>query len=104
MALGCMYLIFNQIEIVEQPFTGGCNPLRYLNRVSEQIAGVNEGIFILRQPRKQLVGQMCKTQPMCGRQIPAMLFHLAAAEQFRPQWRFGVTDSMHRGPTTESRR
>jgi hypothetical protein len=40
-------LLFDQIEVVEQPFSGRCNPAVGLNRLHQQIAGFNQETFIL---------------------------------------------------------
>jgi len=68
---------FDQIEVVEQPFPGRCNPEIRLDRSRQQSAGSNQDFFILSQPRQELVRSASQTQLMRIGQGPAMLFSSA---------------------------
>jgi hypothetical protein len=49
MSPGGAYLLFNQIEVVEEPFTGRRNSAVCLNRLRHQILDANQEAFILSQ-------------------------------------------------------
>ena len=83
--LGGTDLFFDQIEIIEQPFSGGRNPPGRGHGFHEQRADVDQGAFILGQPNQKLVRRMSRRQLMRGRETLAVLFHLDGAEQFRAQ-------------------
>ena len=87
MPLGRANLLLDQIEVVQQPFSGRRHPAVGFNRLQQQIADFDEHAFILCQARQELVRRVSGTHPMRTRQGLAVLLHLVVAEQFRSQRR-----------------
>src|SRR5688500_13695010 len=85
MLYGHANLFFDEIEVIEQPFTGGRNPAGRLHRLRQQIANSDEDVFVLRQPTQKLVWSLVRTQPMQTGQDLAVLLHLINAEELRTQ-------------------
>jgi hypothetical protein len=54
-SLGRADLFFDQVEVIEQPFLGWCDPLVCRNRRREQIADFNQNMFVVSQPRQKPV-------------------------------------------------
>ncbi len=86
--LGHADLFFDQVEVVEEPFPGRRDPAVRFHRRRQQVAGFRQDAFILRQPGQKPVPNPSRTQPVRARKGLAVLLHLFAAEQFRPQRRF----------------
>ena len=55
-ALGCADLLFDQIEIVEQPFAGWSQAAVCRDRGGQQIADTDQRAFVIGQARQKLVG------------------------------------------------
>ena len=85
MSLGHTNLLFDEIEIIEQPFAGRRNPAGRLHRLRQQIADSDQDVFILRQPAQKLVRSLPWTQPVQAGQDLAVLLHLIGAEELRTQ-------------------
>jgi hypothetical protein len=88
MPLGGAYLLFDQIEVIEQPFARRRNPALGLACRRQQLVGLQQYAFVLGQAREQLIRTPLRAQAVRARQGLAMLLHLIGAEQLRPQrWR-----------------
>ena len=85
MALGGTDLLFDQIEVIEQPFAGRRDLLIRFYRRCEPAADADQDRFIRRQTRQKLLPQCYLRQLVHGRETLAMLFHLTGAEQLRAQ-------------------
>ena len=83
-------LLLDQVEIVEQPFTGRRDRALGLDRRGEQIEGAQQGLLVRRQPRQQEVGDAPAGQRMDPGQRLAVAAHLPAAEQLGAQRRWFV--------------
>ncbi len=100
--LGGANLFFDQIEVIEQPLPGRRDLAGRRDRNHEQRADVDQGPFVLGQPRQKLVRPMSRRQLMRGRETPAVLFHLDGAEQFRAQRRLVADVFFGRAIATEA--
>ena len=89
-------LLFDQVEVVEQPFPGRRNRALRLDRCSEQIEGTDQDAFVLRQPREEPVRNAFQSQTVRARQGLAMALHLLAAEQLRAQRLFVAGETISR--------
>ena len=78
-------LLFDQVEVIEQPFPGRCNPAVCLDRLGQQVPDAKQDLFVLSQPRQQQIRGASRTQWVRTRQVLAVLFHLIGAEQLRSQ-------------------
>ena len=87
--LGRADLLFDQVEIVEQPFRGGRDAAVCRDRRGQQVANLDQDALVLGQPRQQLVGA-ARRQPVRDREALAVLLHLIGAEQLRSQRRLLV--------------
>src|ERR1041384_4458463 len=85
MSLGHANLLFDEIEVIEQPFAGRRNPAGRLHRLCQQIADSDQDVFILCQPAQQLIRSLLRTQAMQTGQDLAVLLHLINAEELRTQ-------------------
>ena len=85
--LGRADLLFDQVEIVEQPFRGGRDAAIGRDRCRQQAANFDQDAFVLGQPCQQLVGRATRRQPVRDREVLAVLLHLIGAEQLRSQRR-----------------
>ena len=84
-SLGRADLLFDQIEIIEQPFAGRRDPAVRLDRLCQQIADSDQDVFILSQPAQQLVRSAVRAQLVQASQGLAVLLHLIGAEELRTQ-------------------
>lgn len=96
-------LIFNKIEVIEQPFPGRRNTAGCLNSLSQEIADFEQHAFIISQPRQKPVLCMFQPQLVLTRQGLAMLLHLITAEQFRPQRRLSDGTLLYPAVSAEPR-
>jgi len=76
-SLGRANLFFDQIEVVEQPFPGRCDPAVRLDRRRQEKTCSDEDVFVLRQALQELVRSASQTQLVRVRQGLAMMFHLS---------------------------
>ena len=53
MPLGRTDLFLDEIEVVEQPFSGRCDPAVRLDSLDEQAVNSNQNIFVLCQAREK---------------------------------------------------
>ncbi len=104
MPLGRADLLFDQIEIVEQPLRSGRNAIIRRDRRGQQVAHFHQDCFVLREPGQQAVGSASRRHPVRGGQALAVLFHPIGAEQLRSQQRFLVGEFSGRVGTTEASR
>lgn len=80
MPLGRANLLFDQVEVVEQPFRGRRDPTVRRHRRSQQITNFYEDAFVLAQPCQQVVGA-ARCQPVNERKFLSVLLQLVGAEQ-----------------------
>src|SRR4249920_1887237 len=85
MSLGRANLFFDEIEVIEQPFSGRRNPTVCLHRLCQQIADPDQDVFILSQPAQKLVRSLSGAQLVQAGQDLAVLLHLIGAEELRSQ-------------------
>ena len=90
-ALGCADLFFDQVEVVQEPFTGRGDAAVRADRGREEIARPDQYGFVRGQPWQQLVCSAPGSQFVGGGQRLAMLLHLIGAEQLRSQRRLFVS-------------
>ena len=86
-APGRLDLLFDEIEVVEQPFPGGRDAVVRCDGCRQPAAGLDQHALVRGQPRQQLIRHASLDQAVGGRQPHAVLFHLIRAEQLRPQRR-----------------
>jgi hypothetical protein len=86
-SLGRADLLFDEVEVVEQPFPRrGDTPLGR-DRRRQQIADVDQNDFVRGQPPQQVVRRSSQSELVRGRKRLAVLFHLIGTEQLRSQRR-----------------
>jgi hypothetical protein len=85
MPLGGTNLLFNEIEIVEQPFPGWRDLATLRNNRRQQVAHFDQCAFVRRQPTQQPVRRAPRRQPVRPGKRLAVLRHLIGAEQLRSQ-------------------
>ncbi|MNS70210.1 hypothetical protein D3C72_1035510 [compost metagenome] len=90
MALGQADLLFDQVEVVQQPFVGGGELAVLLHGFDQQRAGFAQQGLVFIQARQQLVLRAECAQHVRLGQRPAVRFHLHGVEQFRAQRRFAL--------------
>jgi hypothetical protein len=86
--LGRADLLFDQVEIIEEPFAGRGDAAIGSDRFGEQLADVFEDFFVLGEAGQQLVGRAARRQAVRGSERPAVLLHLVGAVELRSQRRF----------------
>ncbi len=79
--LGGTDLLFDEIEIVEQPFPGRRDPAVLRDHRRQQRAHSDQRAFVRCQPRQELVGRAPRSQHVRGRESLSVLLHLLGAEQ-----------------------
>jgi hypothetical protein len=87
MPAGDADLLFDQVEIVQQPFACGRDASSMTGRGGQSFAGVDEYGFVVAQPGQQQVAALIRAQPMLAGEHLAVPLHLVGAEQFRAQGR-----------------
>ena len=102
--LGGANLIFDEVEIVEQPFPGRRNSLIRRNRRCQLIADADQYAFIRGQPGQQMIGSASRSEPVQARQHLAMLLHLLGTEELRAQRLLVVRGVSWRAVVAEVRR
>jgi hypothetical protein len=80
-------LLLDQIEIVEQPLAGRRHAASGFDRFRQQPGCLDQYLFVVGQSRQQAIRAACVRIPMHASEKLAVLFHLVAAEQLRPQRR-----------------
>ena len=85
--LGQPNLLFNEVEVIEQPFSGRRNPAGRLHCFRQQIADSDQDAFVLGQPAQEPVRSLALAQLVETCQGFAVLLHLVGAEELRTQWR-----------------
>ena len=88
--LGGADLLFDEIEIIEQPFPGRHHPAALRGRRRQQFAHVDQGAFVLCQPSQEPVRCLPGNQPVRGRERLAVQRHLIGAVQLGAQRGFCV--------------
>ena len=83
-------LLFDQVEVIEQPLAGRRDAVAGGSRRFQQIAGADQDRFVVAQPREQPVARACRAPPVRPRQGSAVLLHLVGAVQLRAQGRLGI--------------
>ena len=66
-------LLFDQIKIVEQPFTGRRNVAIVADRFGHQFVRLQQNLFVGRQPSQQPIGAMPRIDHMPFRECFGML-------------------------------
>ena len=85
MPLGGADLLFNQIEVVEQPFRRRGHPAIGGDGRGQQPAHVDQSALVGCQASQKVVRTMPVRQLVRRSKSLAMLFHLVGAEQLRSQ-------------------
>jgi hypothetical protein len=80
MTFGGADLLFNQVEVVQQPLAGGCDGTIGHHRFGEQVAYEQQHAFVFGKARQQLVARARSRHLMRQRQGLAVLQHLVRAE------------------------
>ena len=88
--LGGANLLFDQIEIIEQPFPGRRDAAALRDRLGQLAAHSDQGTLVRCQPRQQPVRRAPRRQLVRGRKRLAMQLHLVGAEQLASERRFFV--------------
>ena len=66
MALCCADLFFNQIEVIEQPFTRWRDPVVRLYRRRQLVVKVDKKMLVYLQPRQKLLSMVFRSQFVRG--------------------------------------
>ena len=85
MPLGGADLLFDQVEIVEQPLAGRADAMIRRHRGGQSLADADQGGFIRGEARQELVALMSRRQAMHRRERLAVPLHLVGTEQLRAQ-------------------
>ena len=85
MPLGGADLLFDQVEIVEQPLAGRRDPALLAGHGSQQLADADQLAFVRGQTPEQAVPFVTGSQPVRRRQRLAVLRHLIGTVQFGTQ-------------------
>ena len=78
-------LLFDQIEVVEQPGFGRHDPLSGRCCGGDDVVGRQQNLRIVRQPRQQPVRPRTRIDSILTRQRDRVTLQLLDAEQFRTQ-------------------
>jgi len=89
MRAGEQYLLFDQVEVVQQPFTCRCYATRVVCRRHQQAAGGLQQGFVVAQPLQQPVVPGRGIDGVQAGQSFAVALHLFGAEQLGAQRYFG---------------
>jgi hypothetical protein len=90
MPLGGTYLFFDEIEIIEQPFTAWSNAPIRSGRSNEQVARFDERSFVLRESTQQTIRRSATVEMVRLRKQSSVLLHLLGTEQLGAQrWLVG---------------
>jgi hypothetical protein len=82
-------LLFDQVVVVEKPLARRRDPAIGGDRIHQQQAGRGEDILVLGQAGQESIRGVIRAERVPARQGAAVLLHLLAAEQLRPQRRLG---------------
>ena len=82
MPLGGTNLLFDEMEVVEQPLAGRRDPMVHRYRGGQPLADAGQDAFVRSQAREKLVPCPARRQPMRQREGLAVPLHLVGAEQF----------------------
>ena len=74
-------LLFDEIKVIEQPFTGWRNRPVRLGGCRKKTAGLFEYSFVVGKSRQKLVMRAAGSDRVLGRQPFTMLLHLRFTEQ-----------------------
>src|SRR6476620_445203 len=85
MSPGRANLLFDQVEVIEEPFPGRGDTAFRPDCSGQKFAGADEEVFVFSQPREKFVFGGFPAQFMRGGERLAMLLHLVGAEQLRTQ-------------------
>ena len=83
---GHLDLLFDQVEVVEQPFGGGSDAPAWIHGEGRAIEG-SEDVLVLAQPGQQTVGTLPGDDLVIGGESFGMAGQLFDTEQLGPQWR-----------------
>ena len=78
-------LLFDQVDVVEQPFAGRGQAPVGLCRRSEQAAGAVEHLLVVTEPAEQAIDVRLRAEAMAARQLSAMALHVLGTEQLLAQ-------------------
>jgi hypothetical protein len=78
-------LIFDEIEVVQQPFCRRGDPSLARHGGGHQMVGLDQDLLVLVQPRNQLVSAALGRDLVSGRQLGGMPRQLIDAEELRPE-------------------
>ena len=84
---GQLNLLFDQVEVVQQPFGGGGDDAAWIHSQGRSIEGP-EHVLVLAQPGQQPVGTPPRDHLVAGGESLGMARQLFDAEQLGPQRRF----------------
>ena len=82
---GSANLLFDEIEIVEQPFPRRDDAAIGRQRLGQQPASFDQDSFVVGESCQQAIGGPARRQLVRGGQEPPVLLHLVVAEQFGAQ-------------------
>ena len=102
-ALGGPDLLFDEVEIVEQPIASRCDPALLGGRAGQQGTHLDQHTLVRGQSWQELVGSTARRQAVRGGKCLAVQFHLLGAEQLRPQRRFLKRRRWSRDPCLKAR-
>jgi hypothetical protein len=94
---------FDDVEIVEQPFPGRCNPAVRPHVLRQQVVNLKQETAIVGQSRQKPVPRASGLQPMHVGKDLTVLFHLIGAEQLRSEGQFIGGEPARRATATEPR-
>ena len=91
-------LLLDQIKVIQQPFASRGDAPALGLRAGHQIVGLNENLFVVRQPQQQPIRPVFRVDPMLSRQRDSMPAQLLAAEQLGAQGRLARSRAQTRLP------
>ena len=91
---GGVDLLLEQVEVVEQPIRRRADASAPLVRCGEQLVGVNEHAFVVRQPREQPAGRAIVCEAMGAGDQARMSLQLLDGEQLAADGTFASADGV----------
>src|ERR1700735_3400230 len=88
MPAGGANLFFDQMIVIEKPFSGGSDAPAALDGVGDQLVRAGQHRFIVRETREQLIRRTTLADFVQASQGFGVLLKLIDAEQFSPKRRF----------------
>ena len=96
-------LFLDEVEVIEQPFSGGRDAVARCHCRRQQLAGFDYHALVGGQARQQPVRHASRCQAVRRRKAHPVLFHLLGTKQLRPQRRLLVERPPRQAASTQLR-